>query len=236
MEYDITYYIAFFVVFILSTTVHEAAHAFVGWKLGDDTAYLGGQVSLDPTPHILREPIGMVVLPIISLLHFAWPMGFASAPYNPHWAYQYPRRAAWMAIAGPLSNFTLCLLAAIGMRIGLELNWFEPPDHLGHFGQVVLPVGDSVLARTIGMVLSMFFVENLVLGAFNLFPAPPLDGSASLPLLLSKESGRKVMDLFNQPYAGLVGLVAAWILFGNLFGPVYEMAFNLLYTGIATYG
>ena len=49
-------------------------------------------------------------------------MGFASAPYNPHWAYQYPRRAAWMAIAGPLSNFTLCLLAAIGMRIGLELN------------------------------------------------------------------------------------------------------------------
>ena len=71
MEYDITHYIAFFVVFILSTTVHEAAHAFVGWKLGDDTAYLGGQVSLDPTPHILREPIGMVVLPIISLLHFA---------------------------------------------------------------------------------------------------------------------------------------------------------------------
>ena len=86
MPPEFTINIGFYIVFLLSVTAHEAAHAWAGWKLGDDTAYLGGQVTLDPLPHIRREPIGMVVVPIVALMYIGFPIGYASAPYNPLWA------------------------------------------------------------------------------------------------------------------------------------------------------
>ena len=109
----------FYVVFVLSTVLHEAAHAWAALRLGDDTAQQAGQVSLDPIPHIIREPIGMVLLPILTLAFIGWPLGFASAPYDPVWADRYPRRAGWMALAGPAANLLLFLLAAAGLRWGL---------------------------------------------------------------------------------------------------------------------
>ena len=69
--------------FLFSTTVHEAMHALVAWKLGDPTAYNGGQVSLSPIPHIKREPIGMLVLPLLTAMTQGWAIGWASAPYDP---------------------------------------------------------------------------------------------------------------------------------------------------------
>src|SRR5690348_17172584 len=90
-----------YVVFVGSTVCHEASHAWTALKLGDDTASRGGQVSLDPVPHIRREPIGMVVLPLLTWFIAGWMMGWASAPYDPEWARRYPRRAALMALAGP---------------------------------------------------------------------------------------------------------------------------------------
>ena len=106
--------ITYFVVFLFSTTLHEAAHAWAALRGGDLTAYHGGQVSLDPRPHIKREPFGMVVLPLVSALATGWPMGYASAPYDPDWARRYPRRAALMALAGPGANLLLVILAALG--------------------------------------------------------------------------------------------------------------------------
>jgi Zn-dependent protease len=96
-----------FVVFLFSTTLHEAAHAWAALRGGDPTAYRGGQVSLDPRPHIRREPLGLVVLPIITALVSGWPMGFASAPYDPQWAQRHPTRAALMSLAGPAANLAL---------------------------------------------------------------------------------------------------------------------------------
>ena len=75
--------LVFYVVFLYSTTLHEASHAWAALRGGDPTAYHGGQVTLDPRPHIRREPIGMVVLPLISVLVSGWPLGFASAPFDP---------------------------------------------------------------------------------------------------------------------------------------------------------
>lgn len=82
---------AWYIVFLFSTTVHEAAHALVALKLGDDTAHRGGQVTLDPTPHVRREPFGMVVVPLLSYFLGGWMVGWASAPYDPEWARRYPR-------------------------------------------------------------------------------------------------------------------------------------------------
>jgi hypothetical protein len=67
-----------FVAFLLSTTVHEAAHALVALRGGDPTAYLGGQVSLSPVPHIRREPLGMVVVPLLMTVLNGWAVGWAA--------------------------------------------------------------------------------------------------------------------------------------------------------------
>ena len=108
---DIGHALAYYAVFLVSVTIHEAAHAWAALLGGDPTAYHGGQVSLDPRPHIRREPAGMLWIPLISALLTGWPMGFASAPYDPAWARRHPRRAAWMALAGPAANLLLVALA-----------------------------------------------------------------------------------------------------------------------------
>ena len=84
-----------FIVFLFSTTFHEAGHALVARWGGDPTA--SGQITLNPLPHIEREKFGMVVVPILSYLLSGGMMGWASAPYDAFWAAQHPRRAALMS-------------------------------------------------------------------------------------------------------------------------------------------
>ena len=108
-----------YVAFLFSTTVHEAAHAWAALRLGDPTAYLGGQVTLNPIPHIRREPIGTVLFPIVTFLVGGWMMGWASVPYDPVWAERYPRRAAWMALAGPAANLLIAIVSGLSIRLGV---------------------------------------------------------------------------------------------------------------------
>ncbi len=114
-----------YVAFLFSTTCHEASHALVAKLGGDDTAERGGQVTLNPIPHIRREPWGMVVIPILAFLFANSMIGWASAPFSPEWERKYPKRAALMAYAGPAANFTLMLIAAILIRIGRADGWFH---------------------------------------------------------------------------------------------------------------
>ena len=114
-----------YVAFLFSTTCHEASHALAAKLGGDETAALGGQVSLNPIPHIRREPFGMVVIPLLAFFMSGSMIGWASAPYDPLWERQHPRRAAWMALAGPAANFSLMLLAAVGIRIGSAMGWLH---------------------------------------------------------------------------------------------------------------
>ena len=115
-----------YVVFLLSTTCHEAAHSLVAKWGGDTTALEGGQVSLNPWPHIRREPFGMVIIPIIGIATGTGLIGWASAPYNAAWAQEHPKKAARMSLAGPAANFGLAILAGILMRIGLAMGSFVP--------------------------------------------------------------------------------------------------------------
>lgn len=82
-----------YVLFLFSTTFHEASHAFTAYKMGDSTAYEQGQVSLSPIPHIKREPLGTVIVPVISFIFAGWMIGWASAPYNYEWAYNNPKKS-----------------------------------------------------------------------------------------------------------------------------------------------
>ena len=74
-----------YIVFLFSTTCHEAAHALVAKLGGDSTAALSGQMTLNPVPHIRREPWGMVVIPILAFLFTRGMIGWASAPFDPLW-------------------------------------------------------------------------------------------------------------------------------------------------------
>ena len=133
---DIGSGLVYYVVFLFSTTLHEAAHAWAAMRDSDPTAYHGGQVSVDPHAHIRREPFGMVVLPLISVVLSGWPFGFASAPYDPRWAMRYPKRAAWMALAGPAGNLVLVVGAALAIRVGSSAGVFAAPSAVS-FDQVV---------------------------------------------------------------------------------------------------
>lgn len=222
--------IAWFVVFVFSTTLHEAGHAFAAMRLGDRTAYHGGQVSLNPLPHIQREPFGMVVVPILSfvLMQGQWMFGWASVPYDPRWAMRWPRKAALMALAGPAANLILVVIAAVAIKLLVAAGFFEAPALLG-FSQLA----EGTAAPGSGpaaLLLSILFSLNLVLLIFNLLPLPPLDGSGAIQLFLPENASRRYQEfLLGHPMWAWVGIVAAWRLFWPVFEPVQRFAIALLY-------
>ena len=218
-------------VFLFSVTVHEAAHAWAAKLGGDLTAYYGGQVSIDPMPHIRREPLGMVALPIFSVLVSGWPLGFASTPYDPAWAHRYPRRAAWMALAGPAANLALVVFAAILIHVGIWLGYWHSPES-AWLASVTVGTQPGVWSVA-AMLVSMLFSLNLILAVLNMIPLPPLDGSGALALLLSEEAADRYQSfLFSQPMLGWFGIVIAWKAFRPIFGPIFTLALNLLYPGL----
>ena len=228
---DLASGLVYYVVFLFSTTLHEAAHAWAAMRGGDLTAYHGGQVSLDPTPHIRREPFGMVILPIASVLLSGWPFGFASAPYDPRWAMQHPKRAGWMALAGPASNLLLVLLSLIAIRAGDALGVFTAPESVT-FGRIVVATHGGIWSG-IAFLLGVFFSLNLLLGAFNLLPVPPLDGSGAVPLLLSPAATAKYQQfIWTQRGLSFIGIVIAWKVFDTVFHPIWLFAVNLVHAGV----
>lgn len=230
MDPQIFYHgVIWYIVFLFSTTCHEGAHALVAKLGGDPTAFHGGQVTLNPIPHIKREPIGMVVVPILSYVYAHWMMGWASAPYDPSWQRRFPRRAAWMALAGPLANFSLVLIAAIAIRLGLALHYFRMPESAIFTGitEATTP-GPAELAATF---LSVLFVLNLVLGTFNLLPVPPLDGHTGVTLLMSDETAVRFLDWSRSQGFGMIGLLLAWFVFDKLFSHIFRLSLVALYPG-----
>jgi len=216
-----------YLMFLVSTTCHEAAHAWAAKLGGDPTAFLAGQVTLNPWPHIRREPFGAVVIPVASFLLGGWMVGWASAPYDPVWAERHPRRAAAMALAGPAANFALLLVAAALIRAGVAAGVFTAPETASFTRIVAVTVPDTLEAATI--FLSVLFVLNLTLFLFNLIPLPPLDGSAALPLLLGQKAGESWRELTSM--AGPAALLLAWYLFDFVFDPAFTLALNLLHPG-----
>ena len=196
MEHDLaTGSLWWYGAFLLSTVCHEASHAWVASRLGDDTALRGGQVTLNLVPHIRREPIGMVVVPILSWFVGGWIFGWASAPYSVEWAQEHPKKAAVMALAGPATNLALALTAALLIRLGYEWNVFAAPESFTMSSLTIAPGGG--LSALGAQILSIFLSLNLLLCLFNMIPLPPLDGS-NAPLLLPA-AGRRRQILRGAP-------------------------------------
>jgi Zn-dependent protease len=228
MDFDLVNGLKWYIVFLFSTSWHEAAHAWVALRLGDDTAHKGGQVSLDPTPHLRREPVGMVVVPLLSYFLGGWMVGWASAPYNPEWAQRFPRRAALMALAGPGANFAIVLISAVLMRVGFEWGVFHIPAFPGLM-EVVVAANSGGMWDFCAKMLSLFFSLNVLLGTFNLLPVPPLDGSNIPFLFLPPGAAERYRAVLRQPAFALIGILVAWRVFGSVFPVVFHGSLKLLY-------
>ena len=230
MGFDLADGIKWYLVFLFSTSFHEAAHAWAALKLGDDTAARGGQVSLDPTPHIRRSPLGMVVVPLCSYFTSGWMIGWASAPYDPQWAAAHPRRAALMGVAGPLANLILLLAAAFVLRMGLEWHVFHSssfPDFLH-----VVQADDEGVHGFFAKLVSLVFSLNLLLFLFNLIPLPPLDGSVLPLFFLPPAWAERYFEIRRHPGLLYLGLFLSWKLFGVVYPPIQALAVNCLYWGL----
>ncbi len=142
---------------ILAITLHEAAHGFVAWYLGDDTAYEEGRVTLNPLRHIDR--FGTIVLPAVLLVLSQGRFGFGYAKPVPIAVgrLKRPRRdMVFVAAAGPVMNLLLAVLAALLLRAV----WLLPT-----------PIEAWVSANLLNAILL-----NVLLALFNMLPLPPLDG------------------------------------------------------------
>jgi Zn-dependent protease len=191
---------ATFIPVLLSLTVHEWAHAWTAWRLGDDTAKMLGRVSLNPLDHI--DPVGTLLLPLLGM-----PFGWAKpVPINPvrfRPTINMPIGVLWTAAAGPLSNLLLALLgfaALYGLTAATASDLAGTLDHRG--------------ADAVYQFLTMFVLINVALAVFNLLPIPPLDGSRIVDALVPA-SLRPLWSAFSD--LGPILLVAV-ILLPILFG------------------
>jgi len=221
--------ILWYLAFLAAIVTHEAAHAWAALHLGDKTASEGGQVTLDPTPHIRREPVGTVLVPIASFLLGGWMIGWASTPYDREWALHHPRSAALMALAGPLANLALVLASAFLIRLGMAFDIFFAPSQIG-FAKLVASHLDGIW-EGLAMLLSIFFSLNLILLIFNLLPFPPMDGSAIATLMMSRDAAQRFRGWIESPTVAFIGLMIAWNFFGKIFRTLHLLAVNLLYPG-----
>lgn len=224
----IAFGLIWYVVFLFSTTCHESAHAFLAKREGDRTAFDGGQVTLNPFPHIKREPFGMVMFPMVSFPMGGWMTGWTSAPYDLAWSSRYPHRAAKMTLAGPAANFLLAFAAALVIYLGLWTGAFHAPASAS-FGQIV-SAGKPGVTDAAAQIVSLLFSLNVLLGVFDLLPVPPLHGFAAAALLMSEEKAQRFeavgRGMRNFSYAGLL---LSWRIFDGLYDPVFTLALKLLY-------
>jgi Zn-dependent protease len=234
MDFDLATGYLWFLAFLFSTTVHEAMHALVAWKGGDPTAYHGGQVSLSPIPHIRREPIGMLAVPLLTSLTQGWAMGWASAPYDPLWAERHPRRAALMAAAGPAGNFMIAFVAFVLIKIGLWAGVFSAPDTV-NFSRIVTmaSAGAHDSPGFVGDALSVLLMFNVIAGAFNLLPLPPLDGSAIITIFMPENLANGMRDLERNGAFSMLGLLVAWRVFPLLVDPLFATVLKLVHPDLS---
>jgi Zn-dependent protease len=168
---------------LVSLALHELAHAWVAWRLGDPTAKLRGRLTLNPLKHL--DPLGTAMFAATALAANT-PFGWAKpVPVNPEFFRRPKEGMAVVAAAGPLMNFALALVA-LAIRTHIDLHG-EAAD-VAYFAYLV----------------------NVVLGVFNLIPIPPLDGSRIVGVLMSDATYRQWARLDNY---GMVVVLALFFLF-----------------------
>jgi Zn-dependent protease len=199
---NLVVYVFIYVVIVISAVVHEFAHGWVAWRLGDTTAKDEGRLTLNPLAHI--DVFGTVIVPIISLLLGGVFLGWAKpVPYNPFALSDRRWGTLKVGVAGPASNFIVALILGLLLR-GVVSG--------------IIPV-TAAAAELLGFVVYV----NIFLALFNLIPLPPLDGSKVL--------GSLVPGFYRSlAYMSAWGLFAALLIAFYVLPPLARLLY-LLITG-----
>lgn len=220
-----------YIIFVLSASIHEYSHARSAFSLGDQTALNAGRLTVNPLKHI--DILGTVILPIMASITGLPVIGWMKpVPTNPNnYRGSRERGMAITAFAGPLSNFSLSLIAFILIKI------ITMPVTLGE-QTAKMPLLYSLLAQTnseavirilaplvsiIAVMLFYFYMINIFLMVFNLLPFPPLDGGWILRYLLPQNAKR----VYDKVYP--FGFV---ILYAMMFFGLFRMILRPIQTGI----
>ena len=211
----------FMVVLLLAISVHEAAHAWVSYRFGDDTAYMLGRVTLNPVKHI--DPVGTLLIPIVAF--FAGAIGGAAAsvpligwgkptPVNPSKWTNYKWGNFSVSIAGVVANMILVIIGIVLAKI-LMTQGFEP--------QAFFQDNSNPLVLFVGKLM----ILNLSLAVFNLLPIPPLDGGKILSSFMP-ESFQPVLDFIEQ-FGFIILLFLVWQgVFSWIIRPFFILLFGIL--------
>lgn len=176
---------------LVALTIHEFAHGYVAYRLGDDTAKSCGRLTLNPIKHI--DPFGALCM---ILFHFGWAKPVPIDPRN----FKNPRKGfALTAVAGPATNLVVGFLTAFIYLLCLST-----------FKEVESAFLNNLQINTL-LFLLYFFTINVGLGIFNLIPVPPFDGSRILNVILPERLYFKVMRYERQIYWGVI----AWLFLGQ---------------------
>lgn len=175
-------------ILVFSVVIHEISHGYAALALGDPTAKLSGRLTLNPLKHI--DPVGSILVPLITSL-FGFTFGWAKpVPYNPYNLRKGKWGPALVAIAGPASNLVIALVFGLSIRFG--------------YISLATPFGEIALLITL---------VNIVLAVFNMFPLPPLDGSKVLFAIIPY-SWRKLEEFLTRSQFLIIALI---IFFGGSF-------------------
>ena len=220
----VSHLVIFMVVLLLAISAHEAGHAWMSYKFGDDTAYMLGRVTLNPVKH--TDPIGTLLIPIVAFIFGAIGGGLGSipligwgkpTPVNPRKWTNYKLANVMVSIAGILANI---ILAIIGFVIFKSL--------LG-YGVINAENVDSGFIKPIAIFLQNLIFLNVSLAVFNLLPFPPLDGSKVLETFLP-ESAQPILAMLEQ-YGFLILMALLYMgVIGFVMRPVYRLVEYLLFT------
>jgi len=216
--------VIYMVVLLLAISAHEAAHAWMSDRFGDDTARLLGRVTLNPVAH--TDPIGTLLIPIVTFVFSATGSPLAAipligwgkpTPVNPLRWRNKDVANVMVSIAGILANIILAIIAFTIYKIIL---------HQGGFEQFPESVQEPV-----EILLRDMLVMNISLAVFNLLPFPPLDGSKVLDTFLPA-SARPLMDILEQ-YGFIILMVLIYLgVLNAIIGPVLYVVAYLLFLGV----
>jgi len=214
----------YMVVLVFSISAHEAAHAWMSNRFGDDTARLLGRITLNPVHHI--DPIGTLLIPIVSFILGS--IGGTVAripligwgkptPVNPLRWRDKDRANVWVSAAGIIVNTIIAICAFIVLKVMIMTGGFEGMSRQ--------------LGEPIFLFLQLFLTMNISLAVFNLLPFPPLDGSKILETFLPA-SAQPILALMEQ-YGFIILMMLIYVgFFRAILGPIMDLVYYLLLLGV----